>query len=87
MGCFFKLELQFALSGGRKWKHSSVSLYCCHTRVCCWQTGIVSCRQGSDCVGCLVVTLLVVIGSDCVLAVGVSRLASDFLKAVSGEVI
>jgi hypothetical protein len=87
MGWFFKIELQFALSGGRKWKHSSVSLCGCLTRVRCWQTGIVSCRQGSDYGGCLVVLWVVVIRTACVLAVGVARLASDFLKAVSGEVI
>jgi hypothetical protein len=87
MGCFFKIVLQFALSGGRKWKHSSVSVCGCNTRVCCWQTGIVSCRQGSDYGGCLVVLWVLVIRSACVLAVGFTRLASNFLKAVSDEVI
>lgn len=40
-----------------------------------------------QCLWWVFVTLLLVIGSDCALALGVTRLASDFLKAVFCEVI
>jgi len=40
-----------------------------------------------QCLWWLFVTLLIVIGSDSALAVAVTRLASDFLKVVFGEVI
>jgi len=84
---FFKIELQFAPSVGRKWKHSTVSfsLRLPHTRL------LLADRDSQlpprQCLWWLFVTLVLVIGSDCALAVAVTRLTSGFLKAVFGVII